>query len=285
MKKSDKKTYPGSSHSEWEPYTATDRDELIYKGMRGELSPDELEALELRPDTRDYDPHGEGSWTLTMAIAWIAHRMDDAVRDQWDRYQARCWFWCNSDRVGASGTSYKLCLKQGKPARFWDYITIGEKDDTDQRSDAKRLLWHAMHQGKLTAVGTDNQGKRVEISRYLWPSLDCAMSDRSHDRFFSNLSSEWFEHVTVLSVVVRKLWPERRSTSGEERRCERWLTDRMKEARTPVPKDQLRIEWEAKNGRLPDRAFVRAWGNASKADGVPETWRKAGRRKSNHRTK
>ena len=79
------------------------RDDLITKVQRGEILPpadaeSEVKRLGLgplasEPDANDYDPMRESFWTLPMAVAWIAYRTQDAVRNWWDDYRKKCWDW------------------------------------------------------------------------------------------------------------------------------------------------------------------------------------------------
>lgn len=70
----------------------SERDELIDRVRYGRLTPAEAEAeaahlglerLASRPDPSQFDPMRETWWTLPMAIAWIARRSPDEVRESW----------------------------------------------------------------------------------------------------------------------------------------------------------------------------------------------------------
>jgi hypothetical protein len=80
----------------------TPRDKLIGDVRRGDLTPEQAEAevarlglgpLASEPDPASYDPMKEVDWTLPMAVAWIAYRTRDAVREWWDDYRAERWIW------------------------------------------------------------------------------------------------------------------------------------------------------------------------------------------------
>jgi hypothetical protein len=89
------------------------RDDLITMVQRGEMTPDDAEAeakrlgldpLAAEPDPNDYDPMREPFWTLPMAVAWIAYRTQDAVRNWWNEYRKECWDWHFREwRVGPDG--------------------------------------------------------------------------------------------------------------------------------------------------------------------------------------
>jgi hypothetical protein len=66
------------------------RDDLIGKVNHGTLSPEEAEAeatrlglgpLAQRPDPAALDPMAEAYWSLPMAVAWLAYRTPEAVRE------------------------------------------------------------------------------------------------------------------------------------------------------------------------------------------------------------
>ena len=65
-----------------EPSWPDERDEIIDKVQRGEMSPSEaqalvterkLQSLKREPDLTEFDPLNEPDWTLLMAVTWIAY--------------------------------------------------------------------------------------------------------------------------------------------------------------------------------------------------------------------
>src|SRR5262245_51032694 len=93
-------------------------------------------------------------------------------------------------------------------AGLLDYITFCSEAETTKRLRAKFLLWRAMQEGKLTAVGTDIKGSRIEIPGYHWASLDCTTTEKPPDRYRSRNSSDQFDHVEVKSSAVKSLFPQ-----------------------------------------------------------------------------
>ena len=241
-----------------------------------------LEPLEFKPDLSAYDPHQLAYWSLPMALAWIAYRTDHAVREVWDAYRAECRVWEACDLRSADGTMYLWSLTSLPPVKLWEYVNGGTEDDAVKRESAKRQLWQFLQETKLVAIGTDlSSYTKIEIPGHLWASLDCPASSRSRDVYRSSSSSESFEHVSIQSSDVKKLWPEHQTTSGEENQCARWLADKMRETEDPIAKDRLRGLFEAQHRRIGKNAFTRAWDKATHSEGVSDAWRKAGRRKSN----
>lgn len=85
------------------------REILIAKVDAGDLTPSEAEAeaarlgigpLQTRPDPARYNPMRQPWWTLPMAVAWIAYRTEDAVREWWPEYRAECTHWFDPDGQG-----------------------------------------------------------------------------------------------------------------------------------------------------------------------------------------
>jgi hypothetical protein len=92
--------------------TAVRRDDLIEDVKYGRMTPGEAEAeavrlglgpLASKPDRLSFNPTGETCWTLPMAVAWIAWRSPDWVREVWDAYRRECWGWQPHSLPGEPG--------------------------------------------------------------------------------------------------------------------------------------------------------------------------------------
>ena len=77
-------------------------DRLIDRALHGEITDIEAEAeaarlgigpLATTPDVALFKPEDELWWSLPMAIAWIAWRSLDRVRQFWDDYRNQHWIW------------------------------------------------------------------------------------------------------------------------------------------------------------------------------------------------
>ena len=86
-------------HGEWEPSL---RDILIDRVRRGEIAPDEAEAeaaqagvgpLATKPDPMEFNPDQMVWWSLPMAVAWIAWRTSQQVRDSCVEYRENWLEW------------------------------------------------------------------------------------------------------------------------------------------------------------------------------------------------
>ena len=85
-----------------EEFQPTIRDRLIRRVRIGEITPEEAEAeaerqgfgpLETKPDPVDFDPSQMPNWSVPMALAWIAWRTIEAVREHCADYREKCLLW------------------------------------------------------------------------------------------------------------------------------------------------------------------------------------------------
>lgn len=103
------------------------RDDLITMVQRGQMIPADAEFVAKRlglgplasePDPNNYDPMREPFWTLPMAVAWIAYRTQDAVRNWWERVSEEVLFLelsgvaCRAGRPRQSGALSGAALKR-----------------------------------------------------------------------------------------------------------------------------------------------------------------------------
>ena len=167
---------------------ASRRDDLLEDVKYGRMTPGEAEAeavrlgvgkLASKPDGSQFDPMREPWWTLPMAVAWIAWRSPDKVRECWDPYRAECLEWHPKRwRVGLDGPIHAgFILEQRRPAtlsRLW-FVEKNEASlpkEAINISEAKAKLWNALGENAFQATGiSTDTGKRVVIPDYAWPDL------------------------------------------------------------------------------------------------------------------
>jgi hypothetical protein len=86
----------------WQTFKPDARDLLIHRVRIGELQPEEAEAeaegqglgpLATKPNPIDFHPSGLPDWSLPMALAWIAWRTTEAVREHCADYREKCLLW------------------------------------------------------------------------------------------------------------------------------------------------------------------------------------------------
>lgn len=208
------------------------RDLLLHRASYGEITPDEAEAEAKRqglepfarqPDPADFDPTNELQWTLPMAVAWIADRRIDAVRNAWPAYCAECWYWFWSRwRNGPDGAiheGWSLRQRSFPTLPHVELMTLvgrGQADDPPpllaSMKDAREALWAALGEGMLTASGVPRRGGgRVAIPAQEWLALKPL--DREHrDEVGRDGVGLDYADPLVPSKAVRHLWGPRRET-------------------------------------------------------------------------
>src|SRR5262245_29195353 len=163
------------------------RDLVIERVRIGEITPEEAEAeaerqgfgpLATKPNSVDFDPSQMLDWSIPMALAWIAWRTIEAVRDHCAHYREKCLFWFpGSWKVPTDdGKEFKRIdgyelrsLRRSTSVRLSlveSYLRSTEKlPPTSQMTIAKaeKELFVALAAGRLVATAKDGAGKVVEI--------------------------------------------------------------------------------------------------------------------------
>jgi hypothetical protein len=168
------------------------RNDIIDKVQRGEWTPEQAEAETARlgikpfasePEPAAFDPMCEAWWSLPMAIAWIAWRSPDKVREFWDAYRSECWDWNFREwRDGPDGPVYAgHFLEQRRPATL-SSLLFAEHHDSAQGllphgtisiTDAKAKLWKALGENSFQAMGVSTEtGERTVIPDHAWRDLN-----------------------------------------------------------------------------------------------------------------
>jgi hypothetical protein len=151
---------------------------LIEKVRRGEIKPTEADSeakrlgfgtLAREPDPANFDPMQEPHWSLPMAVAWIAYRSIDAVRNWWDEYRKECWDWHFREwRVGPDGPVRQgyFLEQRSKATLVLLKMTDVWPDQTGLISVAEAIdaLWLVLQSGDLEVTGiNEDTGRRVPI--------------------------------------------------------------------------------------------------------------------------
>lgn len=158
------------------------RAQLIKRVEAGDLTPSEAEAeavqlgigpLQTRPDPAPYNPMRELWWTLPMAVAWIAYRTEDAVREWWPEYRAECTHWFDPDGQGQR-------LVPFPPASLTALRIAEQLDDRTDRDpkysmtvdEAIGALFSGLRCYDFDATGiASNTGLREQIPDLAWREL------------------------------------------------------------------------------------------------------------------
>ena len=206
------------------------RDKLIQAVQHGQITPDQAEAEVVRlglepfasePDPACFDPLRETFWTPAMAVAWIALRTLDAVREWWNAYRAECRDWqFRRWRVGPEGLIHEgHFLEQRRPAALMD-IRLAEIWDQQAGEDiapvitipdAIDALWIALREGLFDATALPPEGgPRKPVPAAQWHDLK--PYDDGNDQIAAHLFGAHrieYREVLVPSAAVVGLWRAR----------------------------------------------------------------------------
>lgn len=188
----------------------------------------ELEAMASRfglkpfaesPDAEKMHPLQLATWSLPMAVAWIAWRAPDSVREQWDEYRKDCWHWRGFHRrlpVDGGQTWFEISgeeLVNKAPASVGElslFEAVSDADLTKVMSvkSAREALWSKLEGGELTASATDPMGNIVEIPAREWPYLELAHKDNLTDYLINRHHSlqAAYERITLSTPKILQIW-------------------------------------------------------------------------------
>jgi hypothetical protein len=206
------------------------RDEIIDDVAYGRLTPEAAEAeaarlglepFERTPDPAEFDPMAEVNWTLPMAMAWIAQRTPEAVRDAWDKYAGKCWFWrWRQWRVGPDGPINEGWFLEQRSTPTSTGLELLEvlsrlEDEGGQAplmtaKEARDALWDALGAGMLPATGMPRRGGRSTIPAGEWAELLPVHSDHRDEVGVGGARLDYAEP-WVPSAAVRHLWGPRQT--------------------------------------------------------------------------
>jgi hypothetical protein len=162
------------------------RGQLIGQVEIGQLSIVDAEAVALRlnlgplasvPAIDAFDPTREVHWSLAMAVAWIAYRDVQEVREQWNDYRLECWDWHHRRwQRGFDGPVYDGFVLEQRSAATLPRLSLYEavQSVSDEVAhvmtirDAREALWISLQTECFAASGV-NQRTRL---RQVIPALE-----------------------------------------------------------------------------------------------------------------
>lgn len=209
------------------------RDDLISRARYGEITPEQAEAEALanglepfacKPALPAFDPMHETRWTITMAIAWIAWRDLELVRENYPGIRSEWWYWIfrewNEPIDG--GTSFArragwFLETRPEATAVWLSLSEAVMEPGDElpasyqmkASEAKKVLWRSLSQGDLTAEALNEQGRPTDIPAREWSYLKL-FEDGKRDvlRYDALDRAEPFTKVKLKRDDLMRLWPE-----------------------------------------------------------------------------
>jgi hypothetical protein len=171
------------------------RDTLIDQVRRGKILPDEAEAeaarqgfgpLAAKPDPVEFDPAKMPWWSLPMALAWIAWRSTQSVREHCAEYRQKRLLWVpgswnipsDSETEFERIDGYELkSLRQSTAVRLSfveAYLRSAKTLPATTKmtvSEAEKELFAALAAGRIVAIAKDAAGRVVDIPQREWPYL------------------------------------------------------------------------------------------------------------------
>ena len=245
----------------------TARDRILDRARRGEMSAREAEVeatqqglgeLASRPPADDFDPRNRPAWTLPMALAWIAWRSYDEVREWDSEYRDKCLVWTTSN----DHTEGRR-LKRRDPATVWEFECMGylrqaEHDscdsdltwDVDRPKRAKGELWAALRDGDgITADGIPRNGaKRLPIPSIEWEDLRDHASGLEALRYHHSPHESAYAKVRIPRAQIVARWPA--DTEAEDEAPRTGPPDLQPAVRRPIgrpPKQGIVVDWMIEN--------------------------------------
>ncbi|WP_158673367.1 hypothetical protein [Bosea sp. FBZP-16] len=194
------------------------------------------------PDIAEFDPRDDAYWSLPMAMAWIMSLDWKQVARQKSDYRTAHEVWhCNSNvglpkdgRLNGYIINASWQIRNLRPAAI-DRLLIGDSVDTEQSvhsaramtaREAKRALWRALQEQRLTASGRQD-GSRKPIPPFLWQDLLPVQDSREAPEYLREGSHgpRWDE-VTVSRDDVMREWPPSADDAPQQQgepQAENWL--------------------------------------------------------------
>jgi hypothetical protein len=217
----------------WESSEPSPRDLLIHRVRIGEITPEEAEAeaeqggfgpIATKPSPIDFDPAQLPYWSLPMALAWIAWRHIQQVREHCAEYCENWLHWSPGSWNVPTGNGLEFKRIDGyelkssrqptvmRLALTESYLSSTETlPSTCQMSIAKaeKELFSALAAGRLVAVAKDSAGKVVEIPQREWPYLHLFEEQESDVLKRDALdATPAFTEINLWRKDLQRLWEE-----------------------------------------------------------------------------
>lgn len=206
------------------------RDTLITQAQYGEITRAQAEAeaaanglepFERTPDLPQFDPKLESRWSIVMALAWIAWRDFELVREQIPEFRAKCTHWIFREWNEPVNNGTKFARRKGwfletrcRPTTFLLTLLQSHAGSEDERParmtvrEAEAALWRALSDEHLWAEGFDAQGKVIRIPSMEWAHLKLFQDAREQDIFKYNAldRSEPYTEVRFKRDDLLRIW-------------------------------------------------------------------------------
>jgi hypothetical protein len=163
-----------------------ERGEITKKQAEAEAAAHGLEPFERAPELPHFDPKLKSHWSIVMAVAWIARRDFELVREQDPEFCSKCIHWIYRKWM-------ERAHKEAEPVERTGYFLEARLPPTVSRlalldvvprargnvpstavmtiREAETALWRALSEGHLIAKGLNTEGVVVEIPSWEWAYL------------------------------------------------------------------------------------------------------------------
>jgi hypothetical protein len=207
------------------------RDRLLEQTERGDITEKQaeeaaaargLEPFARKPELPRFDPKLKSHWSIVMAVAWIAWRDSELVREQDPEFCSACFHWIYrkwkdpSDKTAESVERAGYFLETRPPPTvsrlaLLDVVSRvrGNVPSTAVMTirEAEAALWHASSEGRLIAEGINADGSVVEIPSREWAYLQWREEAGRDVLRYETSRTEPFTAVTLRRSDLLRLWP------------------------------------------------------------------------------
>jgi len=296
----------------WIDFEPSRSDEILYLARQEEITPQEAEAMaaaeglppfEQQPELPAFDPMEESRWSIVMAVAWIAWRDIDLVRENCPGFRSKSTHWIFREWNSLAPNGVDVVPQKGWFLETWSDATTFRllilesifmaraqlPSSTAMTVDqAEKALWQALSESRLVAEGLNRDGVPVDIPAREWSYLKLFEDGRRDVLKYDALDRlQPYTDVKLRREQLMAEWPAPAATVKAQQDCYRWLLDQMRRSltRRPKPKGAFWRDAQQKFKPIARRQFIRAWDNAIKDSGAA-SWSKPGRlaNKSNRST-
>jgi hypothetical protein len=212
------------------------RDHLLLRAERGEITKEQAEAeaaahrlepFERRPELPRFDPKLKSHWTIVMAVAWIARRDFELVREQDPEFCSECFHWIyrkEKDRADKTAVPAKrggyfletMLAPTVSRLALLDAVSRvrGNVPSTAVMTirEAQAVLWRASSEGRLIAEGVAADGKVVQIPSREWAHLRLFNGGGRETLRYVHSRTEPFTAVKLRQSDLLRLWPATRES-------------------------------------------------------------------------
>lgn len=230
------------------------RDWIYSRAQNGEITPAQAEAeaksnglepFASKPTLPAFDPMLEPRWTITMAVAWIAWRDLEIVRDNCPGIRSEWWYWTyREERIPVDGgKSFDhragwILEPHREASTVWLSLTEAtikaelERPASAQMSasEAEKALWRRLSEGALIAEALNEQGRPIEIPARDWSYLKLFDDGRRDVLRFEALDpTEPYTQVKFRRDDLLRLWPAAQESAGTSMDAEAFIEPSMLE--------------------------------------------------------